>query len=63
MASKEDFEAFIEELGDRTYGTGERAEVNVAPLIRPLLDIFETDPNFTNEMSDQIYRIVYPEGD
>ena len=63
MASKEDFEAFIEELGDRTYGTGERAEVNVAPLIRPLLDIFESDPNFTEEMGDQIYRIVYPEGD
>jgi hypothetical protein len=63
MASKEDFKAFIEELGDRTYGTGERAEVNVAPLIRPLLDIFESDPNFTKEMGDQIYRIVYPEGD
>ena len=47
MASKEDFKAFIEELGDRTYGTGERAEVIVAPLIRPLLDIFESDPNFT----------------
>ena len=63
MASKEEFETFIEELADRTYGTGERAEVNVAPLIRPLLDIFESDPKFTEEMGDQIYRIVYPEGD
>ena len=63
MASKEDFKAFIDELADRTYGTGEDAEVNVAPLIQPLLDIFESDPNFTKEMRDQIYRIVYPEGD
>ena len=63
MASKEDFETFIEELADRTYGTGERAEVNIAPMIQPLLNIFESDPNFISEMKEQIYQIIDPEGE
>ena len=61
MASKEEFETFIEELAERTVGIGEKAFTFTEPLISPLLDIFESDPNFTSGMRDQIYQIIDPE--
>ena len=63
MASKEDFEKFIEELANQTKITSKgTAFVDIGALLaRSLLDIFESDPNFTDEMNDQIYRITDPE--
>jgi len=63
MASKEEFETFIEELAERTVGTGDKAITITHPLISPLLDIFDSDPNFTSEMREQIYQIIDPEGE